>query len=816
MDYDYEEYDSEDMLEQSSVSSGAEVRSAESVREEATDQSDKIFALYETLHDIIQRHEATIQKRWSKKTRQQRLKILLSAWPGMAHMHRPDFDCFWRQRKTERDVWKEDYFLWPYINQEDLSDPRRLLLLLNARGRHPPSYFAAADSDAMHLGIATRTIVPCSVDNYTMIMNGMTENSREYGKLVSWDDEPDADWMHARKQPQPGDGLFVLKAQQRLLKFLVDCCTEILHEIPSPQLIVAFPVEPEPHLKQTREINGFDSLAVMVAEAPYQVPAKLDFGLVKSSLDALASAAEDHAWHLREDPSYFAAEMLGIKERIDEMDRYMRDLGGPPRPDRKKSVWAPIVSGLLADSYLYLEIYSELAKQADSLVVFQRQYANVISPMENLPKDFHDALLVFQYFLYRAAKVPIARLGNAILSSPAVREIYLDELRFHEGYEDMGYTGTKPNDAERKFVWILHALSEDGNDLFLTSLPLLMDELDRSIEKQSSARDLLTPYLMKMLGDLSVLAQSSKQLNLYKPWSQTFENDIAERKDELNAEWHRRGEPMKKIMAVLDEGGLRRAGELGKPSHGRFAYPIERRRNEQNVEALRSAEENLDAFWAEIDRLMVSKGASPSGTAIGNLFNQGRILQRTPEYTPRERTPTASPQDQVERDLYVSYQPISRIYSGISGHSLAPKEPTQKIKTRGKPQPAADTESLTGPLTTLSIENERHDQQPTFAVDARVLKVFRSLFFNPEINSTPGEIPWNDFLHAMTSVGFNVIKLYGSVWQFTPTRLDVERNIQFHEPHPKPKLAFNVARRFGRRLYRAYGWFGGMFVLAEK
>jgi hypothetical protein len=273
---------------------------------------------------------------------------------------------------------------------------------------------------------------------------------------------------------------------------------------------------------------------------------------------------------------------------------------------------------------------------------------------------------------------------------------------------------------------------------------------------------------------------------------------------------------MKKIMAGLEEGGLRRASELGNPSRGKFAYPIERRRNEQNVEALRSAEENLDAFWAEIDRIMVSKGATLSGTAIGNLFNQGRILQRNPPYIPRERKPAASREDQIDKDFYVSYQPISKIYSGISGHSLALKEPAQKVKTRGKPQPSADAESLTEPLSNLSIETERHDQQPTFAVDARALKVFRSLFFNPEINSTPGEIPWNDFLHAMTSVGFTVIKLYGSVWQFTPTKLDVDRNIQFHEPHPKPKLAFNVARRFGRRLHRAYGWFGRMFVLAEK
>ena len=64
----------------------------------------------------------------------------------------------------------------------------------------------------------------------------------------------------------------------------------------------------------------------------------------------------------------------------------------------------------------------------------------------------------------------------------------------------------------------------------------------------------------------------------------------------------------------------------------------------------------------------------------------------------------------------------------------------------------------------------------------------------------------------MASVGFEIEKLHGSAWQFTPTRLDVEASIQFHEPHPEGKIPFVVARRHGRRLYRTYGWTGETFV----
>lgn len=67
----------------------------------------------------------------------------------------------------------------------------------------------------------------------------------------------------------------------------------------------------------------------------------------------------------------------------------------------------------------------------------------------------------------------------------------------------------------------------------------------------------------------------------------------------------------------------------------------------------------------------------------------------------------------------------------------------------------------------------------------------------------------------MSSTGFAIEKLYGSVWQFTPSDLDVERSIQFHEPHPSGKIPFRMARRYGRRLFRAYGRHAGMFKLAE-
>lgn len=73
----------------------------------------------------------------------------------------------------------------------------------------------------------------------------------------------------------------------------------------------------------------------------------------------------------------------------------------------------------------------------------------------------------------------------------------------------------------------------------------------------------------------------------------------------------------------------------------------------------------------------------------------------------------------------------------------------------------------------------------------------------------------HNFLHVMSTTGFGIEKLYGSSWQFTPSKLDVERTIQFHEPHPVAKIPFRMMRRFGRPLARAYGWHGNMLKLGE-
>ncbi|KAK3387773.1 hypothetical protein B0H63DRAFT_559227 [Podospora didyma] len=306
----------------------------------------------DSLQNILSRHEATIQKRWPKKTKQQRINILLKAWgPNMPPTHRSDFEALRRESVEEREAGSKfrHCFLWPFINQEDLSKPKALPLLLNARGRNRPSLFATADAYNNQFAFVMKAAVPIFLHRYTMFLNVVApDNADEYGKLVSWDDDPDASEMAGCKQFLPGEGLLVLEVQERVLNFLVNCCHQIL-------------ADPEPHLKTESAAAGFASLAVMATEIPYQVLAKVDFARIESLLAAKTSEAEDRL-------CYFAELLVEAKEHRREM---IKDMHGRTHPLTTRSglegeFWSGLICSFLLGIYLDIEILAELHRQAGS------------------------------------------------------------------------------------------------------------------------------------------------------------------------------------------------------------------------------------------------------------------------------------------------------------------------------------------------------------------------------------------------------------------------------------------------------------------
>ncbi|KAL3454699.1 hypothetical protein BJX65DRAFT_261055 [Aspergillus insuetus] len=237
-----------------------------------------------------------------------------------------------------------------------------------------------------------------------------------------------------------------------------------------------------------------------------------------------------------------------------------------------------------------------------------------------------------------------------------------------------------------------------------------------------------------MVGDLSILSQCWRQINSYQPWAWTWESTLIKRRDELESQYIKLLHANSRYVNVFEPSNFIKTGAFCDFSGGKFAYPFSAPRTEENVDALRSAELRLNAVWAAFDQVLLRAG-DLRGTAADRLLSQQSILRRTRNWVGSENRPQGT---SIGFDSYHSYQSMSEVYTLFRSSSAL-----QAKKSSGGSDKA----------------------QLSFSVDARALKVFRALFFDPAVTDVPRQVPWKDFLHAMTSVGLTVIKLYNSTWR---------------------------------------------------
>lgn len=789
--------------------------SAEQVKREAKHRVINIFDDQKLLTAIMERHEATLHKRWTKKTRKQRNEILLGAWPNMAEMHRPDWHAFKTESPQQRDRGTRfrDAYMWNFINLEDLSKPRTLLLLLQSRAYQLPDAFAMADHESLHVGIVSKAIVPLFLNEYTMLFNDR-KTASTYGELISWDDHEEAfHWLHTGKGTHPGNGLVILEVQERLYRFLVDCCKGILHNIAFAELLDGkYSLQP-PLALPPAMVDGHASLVVLATEAPYRPPADMDLFRLEALFAAHKSSAEDRIWALREDPHYFLETVLEMKEHRQET---LKDTEGRPHPvtqlGREHVFWLRIISNVVATTHLRLEVWTELHNQVKNLRYLQNKHAADILPMADLPEEYLMAILTFHHYLSQAAKGPLGALKHFAQASPGLRPYFVRTPPGNPNSTNihiMSKNGVRKDKVTGEYIWLLQTLWDHDKDLFFLGIPNVVDELERLIQSEPAARALVSPYIADVLADLSICSEGIRQVKIYQPWASTFDALLPDREEGIKEEFAKNTRGWGLLMKATDGPRQKKIIELGTPVGRKFYYPVDKRRTKESIEAMRSAEENLDEFWQGVDLNMETLYAYDPrharafrSTALHQLLSKSRILERTAEWS--------EPVKDVEMGDLAVEKPLSELYLDLelrtertNGSSQLDK-PEAKTKTRGTTAVQTQTAEPMPPAPSKSHQ--------TFALEPRPLKVFRTLFHTPSTAAMPGEVSWTDFLHAMVSISFQVEKLYGSVWQFTPTRLDVERSIHFHEPHPSGKLRYVVARRFGRRLHRAYGLDGGCFV----
>jgi hypothetical protein len=774
----------------------------------------------------------------------------MAVWPEINERHRPDLWAY--QRKIFND---DKAYKWPSINKEDLVKPREFLIFLNSRARSRPADFAHTDRETSRFGLRFGGIRSVNVDDddtvsmaglkylgYAMKFQGQ-HSPETYGQLIKWTDDMEvAETVLRQLVLSPASGFTVLEIQEWIYKFLLGCCLKLLQDMNPDDLIAGKtgPVQPDPGaLTVDNDETSYKSLVRLTRESQYRLGDKFDVKDLKSLIVAEKAAAEDHLWALRDDPSYFVNCVLEKKEHQTEM---LLDINGKKHsavhPRVKKEVWAKVVGKLVAEAYCALVDWDEVLNQITKIESKIEKYSHLVDPErpELLPEDLMlDFLWLDRILLYLRARFISIGISD-VAASPPVRPYF---HRMPEDYQcdccnnslenkAIGrHESAKPNKL-RNETWkelqtllnYLHeeSLSPDGDNM-------VMDQLQKLIDEDVKTRDMLTDLVYGHITNYFIVQQLRHQLSSFQPWAASFMFYDSQNKEFLNAKDDERMELFEKIVGLLHTGeGFLNFAHRFDPTDGKFSYPIGKKRTQATVSALQSAEKNLAKAWNYIDKVVETNFSqlchSSSIVEFFRKFNK----YSTPAWTQEEQAQLdgqAKKKKQQrqskldENQTLVNAMPNLhqeleyRTESTVRPDEYAEKLPSSKEKPKGFATPEAPKQS--SEATTPGIFS-LPDQQPAFTVNKRSYKVFSALFPRPDIIAPPGEVLWKDFLSAMHSTGFEIEKLYGSVWKFTPTNLDVERSIHFHEPHPSPKVPFVTMRRFGRRLYRAYGWHAEMFI----
>ncbi|KAG0043471.1 hypothetical protein BGZ83_011355, partial [Gryganskiella cystojenkinii] len=787
-------------------------------RKVAKELATNIFKDWTALNHIILRHESLIQKRWLKKSREQRKAILLTGWPDMPTTHRPDFEEFLNEKLfAKTPTASEDVYLWPHINQEDLLKPKLFLTFLNARARHYPSAFVEADRDSFKFGITTGRIQPLFLAEHTMMLTG--RNSPDaYGQLYSWKEHKESeDWIKTGKGELAGKGIQILLVQERVYSFLLECCLQILQDKSRESLETdTCPIEPEPPALSFEEGN-VKSLAAISAIAPYRLPASLDLRRLRDLVEARKSAYEDNIWSLREDPSFFADTMMEVKEHGPEV---LKDIYGQPHslmlPHKSKELWGRVAKRMIGYSYKNLNTWTELHAKLDKTLKLQEKYESQIQSSTPLPVELLEAFLDLESSLYFYFRRPLITTSYMLVASPPMRSAFSRSPETKAGGNEFMDIVPHPTFAADKvrsrfrFLWQGLSCNYKREQI---GKSILLDAIEHMIENNPKGKELVSSRVADMLEYLTLISECLNQISLYQPWASTFAEEGFK---------HGRGKKYMgdRLRRHEQESVLNNALRFFPdadvdPSYSRFYYPVDKRRTKETTEAMQQAERNLDEYWAKVDAYLSETTDIYSQGPLAELL-KSRTMYRTLDWVevqPECASSVPKAEHRVEDDVI---KPLSQLYldsERVDDSGFKVPMPRFKAKTRGVA--TTDKDQSVEPV---KDDSESAAADPVFSVDKRALKVFSTLFYQPSSSAQPGEIPWNDFLHAMISVGFAVEKLYGSVWHFSPSPSSDKfavrnRSIEFHEPHPIAKIPYRVARRIGRRLFRAYGWRGEMFKL---
>ncbi|KAF1819949.1 uncharacterized protein K489DRAFT_62318 [Dissoconium aciculare CBS 342.82] len=772
-----------------------------------------VFENYNALREIWHRHGWTICKRWEKKSIKQRQNVLKQAQAGsIGSKHRPDLTIFcmlatrgiWQDHRDQRDV-----VLLPFINIEDLQNPRNLMVFMHARATNEPIAFAHMEEflslcDSRLTLEITDLARPC----YPMLFK-KAGSDQEYGRLIDMRDFADMTpgWLKSNEVHPVGVGLEILERQDKIWTFLTACAQGIMHDLPGVRILEAPQCSPIPSPPVDFRFASWSDAAELL---PYSAPVSINLERMTRLLYAKCNIEIEHYWSLREDPSYFVETALWHSET----------------PLDKKS-WPLYVSNAMWAAFHDHRVWICLFSISRDLLA---DYGSEPTVYDFQDRDSCRPLMAIFVLLQGHLKSRIQNLWLSFSSSPRAMEFLSKDINNFHAVRYNSY------DAELKIMTLLCAINGAlsvslSSDKSVIRLTMIIAEAQRLQETDHRASSAISSAMAADLAELATIAGPLRQIILFLSNYATTTNDDVPAIVDLDMHLFyqiRHGLVLEGTIRGPNIKSVKYTKNCGQdPSW--FACPRDKPRTRETVERMRQAESRLDVLWSHFDTWTEREGLVSFVDRLIGL--PPRVLHRTApwneseimELVPKKASP------QTVQDLADLYRDLE-VNTERTVNTPMPTQAKIKLKTRGAGDRSSENECIgdrsSGETKSCKAVSADLASSPVLKVNSRALEAFKILFFTPSPNAIPGELSWNDFMYAMVSASFSAEKLYGSAWKFDSVVIGdaanmaddkfSNRSIIFHEPHPSNKIPYWIARRHGRRLTRAYGWTAETFVLAEK
>jgi len=770
--------------------------------------SHKIFSDWTQLNAIIKRFEPLIRRRWLKKSAKQRREVLLTARPTMPLVHRPDFEG-WRNlgnRHLSREITcGPEAHLTPYINLEDLLQGHNLLLFVHSRGRKKPALFASTDAEKAHLGRGWVT-QPDEGDMAMVLDAALSRTPRKYGRVVRLSQLPRH--IGTTHSFDTKYGLLTLEIQQSIYDFLLKSVQAILHDI-NPADFKLAPHAPMP-APLVNPAGVWNSATKSALEADYRTPQETSLSSLSLLIDSRRLAANDHICSLREDPGYFVEQLREWREH--------RFLGNSTKPQAWRDVAAQVFINAL-DAH---HSWTWIARLIQRMRPIDVQIRAAIKKGTRLAKEDELQWASLAECIALMIRKPMQNLEIMFPKSSGLRGVLEPPHQHATCNQDcmpgseFGWAlkpGTSP--AEHRAVRMFRTLAGlDDYSLNLHGLRPLIQEAQHMLDHDTEVSRLIDKWLLTDFVDLAVLADLQYRIIMFQPYCKSWV--AAGLPESPWVDRHMRGyyAQVLALEKAVELGSLG-TNSLGNPTDGRFNYPSDKRRTAETVRELQSAEAALKLYWKEMDRGMKA-GRVDIAFMLKDVLSTDPSTFTTRDWDEKEALPSPSKLASENHVLERSVMPQVGNENKKTEISSAEKV---KRKTHGNAQDGAGVPTPAPPATV----NDDEDQPQPISIPRRSFKAMSAFLpSNSTIAHAPREVSWDDFLHAMNTIGLVPEKLYGSVWIFKPLPpgeglVDLKRSIQFHEPKDVRrgnKIDLKQVRRLGDRLKRAFGWNGDTFVCA--